>query len=244
MWELYDTLLSHLPPAGKAETVLSTDFWTMAATEDGNIGLAMTTAGDTRPPMLERFEGLPLKELAGAVKSWNLPEASRGMAAINACYNTPQRLRALNCTEPYEYYCTRGLDMAGKTLGVIGHLKMPQEILRLAKEVYILERNPQPGDYPDSACEYLLPRCDVVLITGSSFVNKTLPRLLELSKNAYTIVTGPTVPMCPELLGLGIQRLAGMVVSDPQMAREHVAQSRPGSPYPFGTPFLLAEDPL
>ena len=53
-----------------------------------------------------------------------------------------------------------------------------------ASEVYIIERRPKPGDYPDSACEYLLPDCDIVIMTASAAINKTLPRLLELSKNS------------------------------------------------------------
>lgn len=243
MWQLYDRLLENLPGDGVVETVCSTNHWTMAAWEN-HLGLAMTTFGDTRPPVLSGLEQRPVWEVAGGVKSWNLPEASAAMAVINGCYNTPARLEALRCAEPFENYCTRGLDMTGKTVGVIGHLGMPAEILRLAKEVYVLERNPRPGDYPDSACEYLLPKCDVVLITGSSFVNKTLPRLLELSKSAYTIVTGPTVPMCPELLNMNIQRLAGLVVTDRERASDHVKRGVPGNPYPFGIPFLLSEDHL
>ena len=39
-------------------------------------------------------------------------------------------------------------------------------------------RRPQSGDFPDPACEYLLPSMDYVFITGSTFINKTLPRLL------------------------------------------------------------------
>lgn len=243
MWEVYDTLLRHLPGKGVVQTLRASELWTMAAWED-KMGLAMTTSGDTRPGMLDTLAGKPLAQAAQAVKSWNLPEASGGMAVINGCYNTPARMEKYRCAEPFENYCTRGLDMTGKTVGVIGHLGMPEDTLRLAKEVYILERNPRPGDYPDSACEYLLPQCDVVLITGSAFVNKTLPRLLELSRRAYTIVTGPTVPMCPELLELGIQRLAGLVVTDKAGAGDHVREGRRGNPYPFGQPFLLTEECL
>lgn len=240
-WLIYDRLLAGLPGDGPVETVCASQYWTMVGS-GAQLGLAMTTPGDTRPPILPSAGEMSLSELAGAVKSWNLPEASAGMAAINCCYNTPARLEALSCAEPFENYCTRGLDMAGKTVGVVGHLGMPRDTLRLAREVYILERSPRPGDYPDPACEFLLPRCDVVLITGSAFVNKTLPRLLELTRRAYTILTGPTVPMCPELLGQGIQRLAGLVVTDRPGAAAHVAQARPGSPYPYGIPFLLAEE--
>ena len=237
MWNLYDTILRYLPESPGISSVYSGEIWTMAETADGHTGLAMTTEGSTVAP---RFS-FPCAE---AVKSWNLPEASAGMAVINACFNTPSRLAALGCEEPYENYCTDGVDFCGKTVGIVGHMNMPGDTLRLAKDVYILERHPQPGDYPDSACEYLLPKCDIALITGSSLVNKTLPRLLELCRNAYTIVTGPTVPMCPELLGCGIDRLAGLVITAPEGIRDHVQHNRFGPPYPYGKTFLLREDGL
>ena len=44
-------------------------------------------------------------------------------------------------------------------------------------------------------------------MTASPLVNKTLPHLLELSKDAYTILAGPSCPMCPQLLDFGNQLL-------------------------------------
>ena len=243
MKSLYDVLLRNLPGNHRVSRVTTGDFWNLAELSGGQKGLAMTTSGHSIPRKITDFSGLPADQAAQAVKSWNLEEAGAGMAVINACYNTPQRMEDLGCYEPYANYCTEGLDLTGKTVGLIGHLTMPEETLRCVRDVFIMERHPHPGDYPDSACEYLLPKCDVVLITGSSLVNKTLPRLLELSEKAYTIVTGPTVPMCPELLDLNIQRLAGMIVSDDGIC-DHVAESRLGPPYPYGTTFLLREEGL
>ena len=85
----------------------------------------------------------------------------------------------------------------------------------------------------------LLPQCDLVLITGSSIVNKTLPHLLELCENAYTILTGPSVPLCPDLLDLGIDRLAGMAVTDRPGINQHVMSGAMASPYAYGQSFLL-----
>lgn len=243
MWEIYDALLEGLPSGNAINRVLRDDWWTLAETEAGGLGLAMTTEGDTRPPMYPNgVAGLRLRVAAAAIKSWNLPEAAFGMAAINAFCNTPERMAELHCEEPYDNYCTEGLQISGKTVGLIGHLKLPARVLRDAKQVYILERHPQTGDYPDSACDYLLPSCDVVLITGSSLVNKTLPHLLELCKNAYVILTGPTTPMCPALLDCGIDRLAGLVVTDKPGVRAHITGNIPGPPFRYGQTFLLKRE--
>lgn len=53
-------------------------------------GTTGTIPGDSRPEMFRRKLGMPLRELAGAVKSWNYVESSIGLAAINAYYNNPE----------------------------------------------------------------------------------------------------------------------------------------------------------
>ena len=240
---LYDVLLEGVPDL-PVLNALSCDCWTGVETQDG-FGLAMTTPGDTIAPMLFRpYDALSLRELSQGVKSWNFTEAGFSMAAINAGCNTEGHLQQLQALEPFEHYCTRGLDVSGKRIGVVGHLNMPEFIRLEAKEVWILERKPQPGDYPDSACELLLPRCDIVLITASTLVNKTLPRLLELCADAYTILTGPTCPMCPALLDMGFDRLAGLVVTNRPGMKEKISANLPGPPYPLGQPFLLTRERL
>lgn len=236
---LYDAIIGGVDSEDKISLAGAGDFWTLAET-GAALGLAMTTEGGYIPTGFPGgFEGLSLREAAEAVKSWNFSDAAFGLAACNAFYNTAERLEGLSAYEPFENYCTQGLDFRGKTVGMIGHLNGPAHLREQAKEVYIIEKHPRPGDYPDSACDFLLPKCDVVLITGSSLVNKTLPHLLELCENAYVILTGPSVPMCPALLDFGIDRLAGMVVSNRDAMRNKALDSVPGSPYPFGTSFLL-----
>jgi len=51
-----------------------------------------------------------------------------------------------------------------------------------------------------------------VFITGSTLINKTLPRLLQLSRNAFVTLLGPSTPMAPCLFKYGIDMLAGTVV--------------------------------
>ena len=243
-FELYDILIHGINTDAVVTNTLMGDCWTAVETEN-RFGMAMTTPVDTAPRMLDRdYCRMPLKELAVAAKSWNLTEAGFGMAAINAFYNTPTQLERLGAYEPFDNYCTDGLDLRGKRIGVIGHLNMPVSVYGQAKEVLILERSPRPGDYPDSACDWILPQCDVVIMTASTLVNKTLPHLLDLCKNAYTILAGPSCPMCPLLLELGIDRIAGLVITDVDGMKNKIIHEIPGPPYPMGKPFLLARECL
>ena len=243
-FRLYDALIGGISSDAIVRSTLMGQCWTAVETA-GHFGMAMTTPVDTAPRMLgEDYRGMPLKALAQAAKSWNLTEAGFGMAAINAYYNTPARLEQLNAFEPFENYCTDGLDLHGKRIGVIGHLNMPRSVYEQAEDVRILERNPRPGDYPDSACDWILPQCDIVIMTASTLVNKTLPHLLELCKNAYTILAGPSCPMCPALLGMGIDRIAGLVVTNVDGMKDKITGEIPGPPYNMGKPFLLTGERL
>lgn len=235
---LYDALLAGVDSATPVLSIAMGEQWCLAAAGTG-LGIAMHTPGASIPPLYPAgLAGLPLSQAAQAVKSWNLEEASFGLAAANAFYNTPERLAGL---PNYGHYAD-GLDFTGKTVGIVGHLHGPAGLREQAREIYVLERDPRPGDYPDSACELLLPRCDLVIITGSSLINKTLPRLLSLCRNAYTILTGPSVPLCPALLDFGIDRLSGLVVTQREAMAAHVCQSIPGNPYSLGQGFLLRRD--
>ena len=243
-FELYNILISGIDTDAAITNTLMGQCWTAVET-DSHFGMAMTTPVDAAPRMLDReCCGIPLKELAAAAKSWNLTEAGFGMAAINAFYNTPANSDRLGAYEPFDNYCTDGVDLKGKRIGVIGHLNMPSSVYDQAESVMILERNPRPGDYPDSACDWLLPQCDIVIITASTLVNKTLPHLLDLCKNAYTILAGPSAPLCPGLLELGIDRIAGLVITDVESMKNKIIREIPGPPYPMGKPFLLTRERL
>ena len=244
MWEIYDALLDGLPDDLRVAVTAQGTVWTCAETNAGGIGLAMTTVGETRPARhLKGLEGLPLRQAAAAVTSWNYEEASVGMAAINAWYNSPARLASLHCEEPQKGAIAADISVRGKDVGVVGHLSLPEGMLAGAANVYVLERVPRPGDYPDPACEYLLPRCALVIISGSALINKTLPRLINLSRNADVVLIGPTVPMAPALLKLGVRRLSGLVLDDAAGIRAHVDNHASGNPYRFGRTFLLEKRP-
>ena len=235
---LYDALLAGVDSATPVLSIAMGEQWCLAAAGTG-LGLAMHTPGASIPPLYPAgLAGLPLSQAAQAVKSWNLEEASFALAAANAFYNTPERLAGL---PNYGHYAD-GLDFTGKTVGIVGHLHGPAGLREQAREIYVLERDPRPGDYPDSACDDLLPRCDTVIITAGALVNKTLPHLLSLCRSAYTILAGPSCPMYPNMLELGIHRLAGLVITDRAGMRGKILGESPGPPYPMGIPFLLTVD--
>ena len=129
---------------------------------------------------------MALRDAAALSKSWNFLEATLGVAALNAYYNSWDRVRALpgfeeageprddieSRTEKNAFYAFRD-EIAGKRVAIIGHFPHIEELIAPLCRLSILERDPMPGDYPDSACEYILPEQDYVFITGMTLVNKT-----------------------------------------------------------------------
>ena len=107
-----------------------------------------------------------------------------------------------------------GALVAGKKVAIIGHAKHMLSMGEIC-QLTVLERVMQEGDVPDPACEYLLPEQDYVFITGSSFTNKTAPRLIELCRPCRTILWGPSVPLTEALFGYGVDAMLGQVTTDP-----------------------------
>ncbi len=209
----YDILLAGLPGDLSVSRLVHGVSWTAAVLSNGNCGVAMHTEGDGIERMFPALEGLPLSEAGKAILSWNMEEASEAFAAVNAYYNTPEHACPDRETKTLD-----GISVEGKTVGMIGHMlghsNITAERLAPARKLYISDRENKPGAYPDSASEFFLPLCDLVIITGSAAINKTLPRLLELSEHAETVLCGPSVTCCPALLELGIARLNGRIITE------------------------------
>lgn len=242
--QFYKILLDNISVDTYIKEIIHGISWTAAKLGTGSVGVAMHGYGDTAPRMFDTLEGMAVKEAAKAVLSWNFEEANEGMAVINACYNTLENLEKLNSSvDDLPGGALSGFDMTGKTVGFIGHLVgkhsgITEEMLNSTKAYYIMEREPKDGDLPDSACEYILPMCDIVVITGSASMNKTMPRLLELSQNAKVILTGPSVPMCKEIMSLGIDRLYGNVIVEPDELCASIVEKK-GSVNSFSKRFQI-----
>ncbi|MGM9606101.1 MAG: Rossmann-like domain-containing protein [Oscillospiraceae bacterium] len=227
-WDLYDRLI-----AGIAEDILVEDYavgcaWTMMKA-GGACGIALTVrqrAGKSEEaaPII----GQPLRKVAELVKSWNFIDASIGMAAINTFYNAPARLQKLGLlpdggAEPKrnDAFSVFGSAVEGKKVTVIGHFPNIEKRLAPICELSVLEREPQKGDYPDSACEYILGEQDFVFITGMTLTNKTLPRLLELIRpDAQVCMVGPSVPLSDVLFSFGVDHLSGFCAMEDRRVTE------------------------
>ncbi|MDR1873247.1 MAG: DUF364 domain-containing protein [Deltaproteobacteria bacterium] len=226
-WLFYDFLLDLVPSEARVKNCVTGEHWVMVETDSGGCGLAhfLKRTGPTSAPDPKSFLNRPLSELASLVKSWDNSTAAMGLAAINAVANANLQDLKENPAPPksacaFDFFLDR---TRGRRVAVVGHFPNLDKIADVAK-LTILERNPQPGDLPDPTAEYVLDEQDVVFLTGTTIINKTLPRLMELAQGREVYLVGPSVPMFPELFKFGFASLSGTMVINPESMAQAVSQ--------------------
>lgn len=160
------------------------------------------------------------------------------LAAANSFWN-----RGIDSYVPFKDYYTDGIVFSGKTVGVVGHLGgIIKRYGNEARKLYCFDLNPKDGDLSADKEDEYLPQCDIAVITGSSIQNHTLPHLLELCESAYVVLVGPSAPKCSALFDFGIDRIAGICLSDTAGIMDHVKTNNTGTPYRYGNPFVICRE--
>ncbi len=191
-----------------------------------NCGLAATLPRDAlrqEPPMVKApgflLDKDPL-ELAQLAYSQNILEAAIGMATINSLLEVDDA----SCIElnAAELIMEKG---KGKRIAVVGHFPFIPMVREYSKELWVIEKNPKEGDFGEAEAENLIPRADVVAITGTAITNHTMDHLLALCHpRAYIIALGDTAPLSPILFDHGLNAISGTRVMNAQLALRCVSQ--------------------
>jgi len=190
--------------------------WTVV--ESRNVGMAHTYKTGKKVELESSGDlvGKSALELAERLRSWEPLEASLGVAALNSLIEP--------AGSPGNVFANILAMARGKTVTVIGRFPSNDRIAQVARHSHFLEMEPQKGELPPNACEEVVPASDIVVITATALINKTLPRLLELSTNAKAIVLGPSTPMNDVLFRYGADILAGVRVIDSDALVDSVMQ--------------------
>lgn len=211
-------LLEHLPDGEVLDLVLGARWTAVAMQVEGErrCGLAATMCGPgddftTLMPSMSATRwprgGRALAELA---QSEDPVAASVGMAAINSLL---PRLEHLWLDLHAEAAIARlG---AGRVVAMVGRFPFAEDLADQVGELVVLERDPGPRDLPEAKAPDILPRAQVVAITGMAVVNHSIEELLRFcSPNATVIVVGPSTPLSPLLFEDRPDLLSGAVVND------------------------------
>ncbi len=220
--KILDDLISSLSEDSVVREVYACVFWTAVISK--NCGLASTFRGEHPHHGLVRgvgnLRGKSALDLAEYAKSDNLLEASIGMATINSLIDIDEA----KCTEEnaLDILAEKGRD---KNIAIIGHFPWIPKLRNVAAKLWVIEQHPQAGDLPAEAAEDILPQADVVAITGTSLINHTIQKLLELSKDSFTVMVGPTSPLSPVLFDYGIDVISGIKVVEPEKAIRSISEA-------------------
>jgi uncharacterized protein (DUF4213/DUF364 family) len=154
------------------------------------------------------------RDLAGMAKSESIYEAAIGMATINS-------LIEVNEEEGLELNA-RDLIAAkgdGKNIVIIGHFPFVPQLKKIARELWVIERILREGDHAETEAPDIIPRADVVGITGTAFTNHTIEQLLALCRrNTYVVILGDTTPLSRVLFNYGVNAISGTRVIDHEAA--------------------------
>ncbi len=219
--KIIDDLISSLKEDSIVREVYSCAHFTAVISR--NCGLSTTFKDEPPHHTVVRdvgsLRGKSALDLAQYANSDNLLEASIGMATINSLIDIEQA----KCTaqNAFAVLTEKGSD---KNIAIVGHFPWIPKLREIARKLWVVEQRLQPGDLPEEAAEEVLPQADVVGITGTSFINHTLEKLLELSKNSFIVMIGPTTPLSPVLFDHGLDVIAGVNVVEPEKTIRSISE--------------------
>lgn len=180
-------------------------------------------------PEAGELKGIKASEAVKWLLSGNLAKAAIGMATVNAVLN--------NGYEKGEELSNAVKCESDDVVGMVGWFCPLVKKYQNAKEFYIFEQDPN-GVAPVENAEILseekafeiLPKCNKVVLTATSFINKTADKLLSCLKDgAEVVIVGASTPIAPTVLKpYGVTLLAGTEITDADKLLTILAQGGGG----------------
>jgi len=185
MWKLYDDLYIGIPSGIRIAGCIVGEKWTCVSA-NGNVGIARTLGLPEIPEIFQAgFAGAYLRDTGNHMKWDSIARACIGVAAMNAWYNTKQRVEELE-GDYAEALITGDTAYIGNYAG---------------ENTFPL---PQSKDF--DATEYKdLCKFDNVIISSDALIAGTLPKLLDIiGEKENVIIEGDAVPCSALFFSFGL----------------------------------------
>jgi uncharacterized protein len=227
---ILDALTATLPVGWSGDQLYIGANWTIAILTDPSgrrrAGLAATPGPKEFRAQVEFTQGAAAisepdaASLASNVYSPNPVAAAVGFASLNAFLQPPAHL--IEDIDAADWLAAQGRN---RRVALVGRFPFIDELRPVARQLWVLELDPRPGEFPAKEAVTIIPQAEIVAITGSTLVNHTLSGLLALAQPVTKVMLlGPTTPLSPLLFDFGIDLLSGVQVVDIEAALFGVAE--------------------
>jgi uncharacterized protein (DUF4213/DUF364 family) len=230
-------------------------FFTGVKLSDGSGGLCFTPvkampqavccpSEEKAAPFSGSLANRPVRKYIEDLDHENILRRTLAIAALNALSASYWKAGA----EKGAYTLETGIDAfdtidpkPGQKTVVVGALvPMLKKLLAAEADFTVLEQDPStlkaremPHFLPSERAQEVVPNADILVITGVTILNGTLPRLLAMArKDAHILITGPTASMLPDMFfSLGVSCMGGILVTKPDELLDVISEA--GSGYHF-----------
>lgn len=220
---LLDDLIASLQGDAPVRSLLVGTHWVVVGSRSCGMASALRGQHAHGDPEVREAGRLHLRTARGLVdlaRSGSMLEASIGVAALNALLP----VQAADSVEvnAAEVLVERG---RGKQVALVGHFPFIPRLQASCRQLWVLEQQPERGEHPAEAAADLLPRADLVAITGTALINGSLEALLSYCRPQATVmVLGPSTPLSQVLFDYGVDILSGTRVVDEAAVLRTVGQ--------------------
>lgn len=187
-------------------------------------GMASTLTGENLPHVnlagVGEYQHCTAQELAQLALHGNHLESSIGVAAINSLID----ISAMNSVELNAHNWIYE-NAPGKDIAIVGHFPFVDKVRPLARNLWVLEKNPRPGDISAEEAAPYLEKAEIIAVTGSALVNGSMDEELKMcNPNATIMVLGPSTPLSEAFFRHKVSILSGSQVIDEEKALLTVEQ--------------------
>jgi uncharacterized protein (DUF4213/DUF364 family) len=222
-------LLETLPEGWRVNQIYLGTTWTASFIEseagERRIGLAAAhsakpvTEGDFLQYGFNRLDRLEAPVFSRYALSQEPLEAAAGLATLNALLKPDPA--SLGQIDAGDWLVEQSRD---RRVALVGRFPFIDEIEPVARQLWVFELEPRPGEFSFSQAPEIIPQAEVLAITGSTLLNHSLQNYLALANpTAKVIVLGPSTPLSPVMFNFGIDLLSGIEVADEKALLDSLA---------------------
>ena len=222
--DILEALIESIEVDAPVQEVRRGLYWTMVVSRLCGLASTMMREAcqdeDADGAMVTPFTEQSALQLAQLALSGNIGKASVGLAALNSLIEVDMS----RCVE------INGGDLLlregeGRNVAVVGHFPFTDDLHKVTKNLWVMEKWPRAGDYPEGDAERYLPQSDIIAISSTTLINHTLSGLLKLCpQKSLKILLGSTTPITELLFDYGIDVVSGSMVTDEERALKYISE--------------------